>query len=589
MGKKAAANRPPQPIKGKGKKKELELPAPNVGRTNQTAPPNQACAWKRCSASESQIQRFVEAGLLQSKDLIGWRSGEKDAWPFETNPAETVSFLPFHERGLGLPTSDFFRGLLEYYGLQLIHLNPNGIFQVSIYVHFCEAFLGIKPHFQFFRKLFRLKPQPGRQNMFVVGAAGFQLRQNMSSLYFDYDTPSSNTDWREKWFYIDNHEPKLPKVTGHRPEWSTRWKDEPSHGDSLQIPELMERLKNLKSEGLTAEGIAYSFIKRRIQPLQKRERFGFEYQGTQDNDRMSSEELTSDEVMFRLRRLFGGHLLIPQIVREFSASNPPKPVSTRDDSPRVLLGSRVVEITCRVNSPQEDVALYESTPPLPEKDKTPKAAQPGIKISDMQDQGEEDEEETESEELEDFSSGEEEEGDVGASTSKYSLKRSVPESSRELPEDVPKRRRTEMKRSARQQIIPIDVPPQVITLEMGETSECEEFIVNPNTLKMQVVGASAQSGSSAAASAPPSTEVATTAAAEVPPAEAEVAAVVPPEPSEVTIAVPASTNQPGLDVPGVVDVGTSGGQSTSPSVPGLRFKPFSFARVPKLKVTRSQR
>jgi hypothetical protein len=25
-------------------------------------------------------------------------------------------------------------------------LNPNGIFHVSVFVHFCEAFLGIKPH-----------------------------------------------------------------------------------------------------------------------------------------------------------------------------------------------------------------------------------------------------------------------------------------------------------------------------------------------------------------------------------------------------------------------------------------------------------
>jgi hypothetical protein len=25
-------------------------------------------------------------------------------------------------------------------------LNPNGIFHVSVFVHFCKAFLGIKPH-----------------------------------------------------------------------------------------------------------------------------------------------------------------------------------------------------------------------------------------------------------------------------------------------------------------------------------------------------------------------------------------------------------------------------------------------------------
>jgi hypothetical protein len=27
-----------------------------------------------------------------------------------------------------------------------LNLNSNGIFHVSVFVHFCEAFVGIKPH-----------------------------------------------------------------------------------------------------------------------------------------------------------------------------------------------------------------------------------------------------------------------------------------------------------------------------------------------------------------------------------------------------------------------------------------------------------
>jgi hypothetical protein len=50
------------------------------------------------------------------------------------------------ERRLALPASDFFKGLLDYYGIDYLNLNPNGIFHVSVFVHFCEAFLGIKPH-----------------------------------------------------------------------------------------------------------------------------------------------------------------------------------------------------------------------------------------------------------------------------------------------------------------------------------------------------------------------------------------------------------------------------------------------------------
>jgi hypothetical protein len=56
-------------------------------------------------------------------------------------------FTRFIEHGLALPTRDFFKGLLRYYSIEyLLNLNPNRIFHVSIFVHFCEAFVGIKPH-----------------------------------------------------------------------------------------------------------------------------------------------------------------------------------------------------------------------------------------------------------------------------------------------------------------------------------------------------------------------------------------------------------------------------------------------------------
>jgi hypothetical protein len=65
----------------------------------------------------------------------------------EKNPNEIPMFARFVERGLALPASDFFKGLLNYYGIEYLNLNPNGIFHVSVFVHFCEVFLGIKPHY----------------------------------------------------------------------------------------------------------------------------------------------------------------------------------------------------------------------------------------------------------------------------------------------------------------------------------------------------------------------------------------------------------------------------------------------------------
>ena len=72
-------------------------------------------------------------------------------WPFEKTPDKIPMFARFAEHGLALPASDFFRGLLDYYKIEHVHLNPNGIFHTSLFVHFCEAFLGIRPHWALFR------------------------------------------------------------------------------------------------------------------------------------------------------------------------------------------------------------------------------------------------------------------------------------------------------------------------------------------------------------------------------------------------------------------------------------------------------
>jgi hypothetical protein len=95
-------------------------------------------------------------------------------------------FARFVERGLALPASDFFKGLLKYYGIEYLNLNPNGISQVSVFVHFCEALVGIKPHWILFRKFFRLKPQPSANDPRVVGGAGIQMREDAVDQYLSY-------------------------------------------------------------------------------------------------------------------------------------------------------------------------------------------------------------------------------------------------------------------------------------------------------------------------------------------------------------------------------------------------------------------
>jgi hypothetical protein len=107
--------------------------------------------------SESDLLHLVETRVLPSKELCSWRIWREVTVPTE-DTHEAIVYVSFLIRGLALPVSPFFRGLLDFYDLNLIHLNPNSIIQVAIFVHLCEAFLGILPHFGLWRYLYHCRP-----------------------------------------------------------------------------------------------------------------------------------------------------------------------------------------------------------------------------------------------------------------------------------------------------------------------------------------------------------------------------------------------------------------------------------------------
>jgi hypothetical protein len=63
--------------------------------------------WRPSKCSEVDLQALVDEGLLQSKEVIQWRPATCDKRPYE-EVDEVVLFQYFVERGLALPTSDFF-------------------------------------------------------------------------------------------------------------------------------------------------------------------------------------------------------------------------------------------------------------------------------------------------------------------------------------------------------------------------------------------------------------------------------------------------------------------------------------------------
>jgi hypothetical protein len=114
--------------------------------------PEPQAAWVRSTTREAKIQSLVDRGLLWPKAEVEWRATAGEEFPSK-DVKEQVVFASF-ERGFNLPTGYFFRRLLYYYQLVLVHLVPNSITVVSTFIHFCEAYLRISPHFLLWRYFF---------------------------------------------------------------------------------------------------------------------------------------------------------------------------------------------------------------------------------------------------------------------------------------------------------------------------------------------------------------------------------------------------------------------------------------------------
>jgi hypothetical protein len=188
------------PSKGSKASGKMRSRSESEGSAQESSPPtsplhpNPAKEWKKSKLKMEDLLALVNSGFLREKEMDLWRPAAGDPYPMEKNPNEIPMFARFVERGLAVLTSDFFKGLLRYYDIEYLNLNPNSIFHVSVFVHFCDAFVGIKLHWVLFRKFFRVKPQPSTNDPRVVGGAGIQMREDAANQYLSYKLIESNQD-----------------------------------------------------------------------------------------------------------------------------------------------------------------------------------------------------------------------------------------------------------------------------------------------------------------------------------------------------------------------------------------------------------
>jgi hypothetical protein len=237
---------------------------------------NPQMAWVRSTMTEAKIQALVDRGLLRPKAEVEWKAATGELFPTE-DVMDQVVFTSFFEHGFNLPVGYLFRGLLYYYKLELVHLVPNSITLVSTFIHLCEAYLGISPHFLLWRYLFCVNITSKRSG--PVGAVMFCLRSGLKTEWIDTDLPDNTARWRSEWFYIVDQLPRLTRCTGQNPVEINEWDLGLSSRDPEDLKGVLELVNDMKKRAVTGAAVARSFCRRMIQPIKDRVHPAYEYWG----------------------------------------------------------------------------------------------------------------------------------------------------------------------------------------------------------------------------------------------------------------------------------------------------------------------
>jgi hypothetical protein len=112
---------------GAGTSPLVSLPRPDPNRE-----------WKKSKAKTEDLLALLNSGFIREKEVDMWRAAAGDPYPMEKNEDEIPMFTRFAERGLSLPASNFFKGLMGYYGVKYISTLP------SLYIS-AKLFWGSSP------------------------------------------------------------------------------------------------------------------------------------------------------------------------------------------------------------------------------------------------------------------------------------------------------------------------------------------------------------------------------------------------------------------------------------------------------------
>jgi hypothetical protein len=213
---------------------------------------------------------------------------------------------------------------LYYYRLELVHLVPNSITIVSTFIHFCEAYLGIPPHFLPWRYSFCVKSTGKRVG--PVRAVMFVLRTGLKAEWIDTDFPDNTAGWRSEWFYIADQIPGLPRCTGHKPAKISEWDlGLPTH-HLEDLKGVLELVSDMKKQGVIRAVVARSFCRQMIQPIKDRVHPAYEYCGKSDPTLEVNCKVSKEEMVARVSQMYSGKVKVKKCPKAHSLKRSADPV-----------------------------------------------------------------------------------------------------------------------------------------------------------------------------------------------------------------------------------------------------------------------
>jgi len=239
--------------------------------------------WRPSSMTEHRLLELEREGLLcprTSSSRPEWIALAADHREPRPPKGYVVSFAKFHRHDLGSPPSCFMRALCLHYGVELQHFSPNVVTAAAVFAAVCEGYLGMMPRWDLWLHLYRgeLFNAPSGttwvRKPVRAGCLNLVLKTGKSKRPCEYilvELTLNHAGWDSQWFYLRNDNDLFHAYTERLiSERPGHWSYGVVQAHQPRLDPILDALKKLREEGLTAALVLSAIHHRRVLPLMSR-------------------------------------------------------------------------------------------------------------------------------------------------------------------------------------------------------------------------------------------------------------------------------------------------------------------------------